>query len=111
MAEHIQAVAAAYTGDQAPVYRKAADSWRQPYWDWAVDKVLPDALMVGNMTVNGPKGVVTVPNPLLTYRFQQFPLNTTMFPPESDFDLAKYPLTVRCPDVSHSSHLILFAFV
>ncbi|CAK7218165.1 hypothetical protein SEUCBS140593_003456 [Sporothrix eucalyptigena] len=106
LAQHVQAVAAQYT-DNATIYRAAADAWRQPYWDWAVDKALPDAVMQPNVTIRLPPDghtTVTIDNPLLLYRFQQFPLNATLFPPddEDDYHLATFPNTLRCPDPYHN---------
>ncbi|KAH8882895.1 Di-copper centre-containing protein [Thozetella sp. PMI_491] len=98
LAEHVQAIAAKYTGSDSGKYKAAANAWRQPYWDWAFDKGLPDVLMADNLTVTGPHGNITLPNPLLTYKFAQFPLNETLFPPNDDFELPRFPETVRCPN-------------
>jgi tyrosinase len=99
LSKHIHAVAAKYTGALAAKYQKAADSVRLPFWDWAIDKQLPIALIRTNVTITGPDGApLTIPNPLLKYRFQQFPLNATLFPPNYDLNLASFPETERCPD-------------
>lgn len=105
LAEHIQTAAGLYnaTPETAEKYRRAADTWRHPYWDWAIDKELPDAVVQPNITIHmPPDGLAsqTVANPLRYYRFHQFPLNTTLFPPDDadDFHLASFPETLRCPD-------------
>ncbi|OAA53461.1 putative domain, di-copper centre [Niveomyces insectorum RCEF 264] len=98
LAAHVQAAALKYTGPQAAVYRRAADAWRHPYWDWAVDTALPDAFIQENVTVQGPRGPLVLPNPLLQYAFHPFPLNATLFPPSEDARLFTYPHTLRCPD-------------
>lgn len=100
LAQHVQTVALQYTGSMADTYRRAADLWRMPYWDWADGQNLPSIFSDPNVTVNGPVGRVTLENPLLTYRFQQFPLNATQFPSDcdTDYNLYSYPETLRCPD-------------
>ncbi len=100
LAGHLQRAASMYSGALASTYRDAADSWRHPYWDWAQDIALPDVAIQENVTINGPDGPITMPNPLTTYRFHKFPLNETLFPPncEADENLDSYPETLRCPD-------------
>ncbi len=98
LASHIQTVASRYRGDLSKVYQTAADRWRHPYWDWAAYTKLPDVLVQPNVTINSPDGAVTVDNPLVTYKFQSFPLNQTLFPPDCDEDLDTYPQTLRCLD-------------
>ncbi|KAL1890853.1 hypothetical protein Sste5346_007994 [Sporothrix stenoceras] len=105
LAQHIQAAAGLYnaTPEIAAKYRRAADTWRHPYWDWAIDKALPDAVVQSNITIRMPpdgRASQTVANPLLHYRFHQFPLNSTLFPSDDDDDyhLASFRETLRCPD-------------
>lgn len=100
LAQHIQAIAMQYRGSLADTYRRAADLWRIPYWDWADGQSIPSVFTTSNVTVTGPLGRVTVDNPLLTYRFQKFPLNATLFPSDcdTDYNLYSYPETLRCPD-------------
>jgi tyrosinase len=52
--------------------------------------------------INTPTGPSNVKNPLLLYRFQQFPLNATLFPDDPglsflDQDLSQDPTTLRSP--------------
>ena len=98
LAEHVQAAAKKYTGPEAKTYQSAADSWRMPYWDWAVDRTLPDVVIAENMTFHGPEGNITIANPFLRYTFQNFPLNSTLFPADDDSNLSRFTHTVRCPD-------------
>ncbi|KAJ0149403.1 Tyrosinase, partial [Colletotrichum tanaceti] len=101
---HIQAIAANYTGSQAQEYRTAADNWRAPYWDWAADggAQLPPATTQATVTVNGPGGQVRLPNPLLGYKWQRFPLNTASnyFPTSGDRNCWAWPQTKRWPDAN-----------
>lgn len=73
-----------------------------PYRDWADGQTpsMPSIFSEPNVTVVGPDGQVTLDNPLFTYRFQQFPLNDTLFPTDcdTDYDLYSYRETLRCPD-------------
>ncbi|CAK7223664.1 hypothetical protein SBRCBS47491_005284 [Sporothrix bragantina] len=107
LARHIQAVADLYTGNGndtiAATYREAADTWRHPYWDWAADKALPDAVVQPTVTIRLPPDghiAANITNPLYRYRFHPFPLNDTLFPPDDTEDnhLATFPETLRCPD-------------
>ncbi|CAK7224750.1 hypothetical protein SCUCBS95973_005623 [Sporothrix curviconia] len=109
LARHVQAIAALYTGNDTvtATYRAAADTWRHPYWDWAVDKALPDEVVQPTVTVRLPPDgriAANVTNPLYQYRFHPFPLNATIFPPDDPEDnhLATFPATLRCPDPYHN---------
>ncbi|KAF6812602.1 hypothetical protein CMUS01_13023 [Colletotrichum musicola] len=101
---HIQAIAANYTGSRAQEYRTAADNWRAPYWDWAADggAQLPPVTTQATITVNGPGGQVQMPNPLLAYKWQRFPLNTASnyFPRSGDRNCWSWPQTTRWPDAN-----------
>jgi tyrosinase len=65
---------------------------------------MPDIVNARNVQITIPSGVVkSLPNPLLTYTFQTFPLNKTYFPTiqspsDNDYYLARYNHTVRNPD-------------
>lgn len=99
MASHIQQIAKKYNNSQdAEKYREAADQWRLPYWDWATDPTVPPATTLQNITVNGPRGVKTLENPLFQYKFQNFPHDPVLFPSHSEnfAQLLKYPVTARC---------------
>jgi len=98
LSKHIQALATQYSGPDAEVYRTAAEKWRHPYWDWAVDKALPEAVVRKSIIINTPNGTATIPNPLRTYTFQRFPLDPNLFPYEEDSHLDSYPRTLRCID-------------
>ncbi|TDZ61431.1 Tyrosinase [Colletotrichum trifolii] len=104
---HIQAIAANYTGSRAQEYKTAADNWRAPYWDWAADggAQLPPVTTQTTMTVNGPGGRVQLPNPLLGYRWQRFPLNTASeyFPTRGDRNCWGWPQTTRWPNGNGNS--------
>ncbi|WQF85949.1 Putative tyrosinase copper-binding domain, di-copper centre-containing domain superfamily [Colletotrichum destructivum] len=101
---HIQAIAANYTGSRAQEYKTAADNWRAPYWDWAADggAQLPPVTTRATITVNGPGGQVQLPNPLLGYKWQRFPLNTASnyFPRSGDRNCWAWPQTTRWPDAN-----------
>ncbi|TEA14849.1 Tyrosinase [Colletotrichum sidae] len=104
---HIQAIAANYTGSRAQEYKTAADNWRAPYWDWAADggAQLPPVTTQTTVTVNGPGGQVQLPNPLLGYRWQRFPLNTASeyFPTRGDRNCWGWPQTTRWPNGNGNS--------
>jgi tyrosinase len=51
-------------------FAAAAESFRIPYWDWAIDKSLPDFVLSSIIKVSGPNGQnQTVTNPLYQYDF------------------------------------------
>jgi tyrosinase len=87
-----QSIADKYPTEVAADYRSAAQTLRQPYWDWAVEHILPIAAILPNLTIQGPDGPNTIRNPLYSYRFQKQPAG-------SGFGgvLSTYPETVRCP--------------
>ncbi|KAK1974020.1 hypothetical protein LZ30DRAFT_609182 [Colletotrichum cereale] len=102
LGNHIQAIAANYSGSRAQEYQTAADNWRHPYWDWAADggAQLPSVATQATITVNGPGGQVELANPLLGYKWQKFPLNkaSNYFPTNGDRNCWGYPVTTRWPD-------------
>ncbi|KAG7286186.1 hypothetical protein NEMBOFW57_008492 [Staphylotrichum longicolle] len=64
-------IAAEYPPDLQPEYVAAAQTLRQPYWDWASDPTLPPALYTVNVTVRAPCGILEIPNPLRGYEFKR----------------------------------------
>ncbi|KAH6842988.1 hypothetical protein B0I37DRAFT_208669 [Chaetomium sp. MPI-CAGE-AT-0009] len=91
LVSHAVRIAGEYPPDLQPEYVGAAQTLRQPYWDWAADSTLPPAAYAINVTVRAPCGVIEMANPLRGYRFQRLAL-------ESSFGgfLATYPQTIRC---------------
>lgn len=72
--------------DAGPVrdrYKKAAEGFRVPYWDWAAStpsgsSVLPSSIGGSpNIWADGPNGRQFIGNPLFSYTFK--PLNRTAF--------------------------------
>ncbi|EFI28136.1 tyrosinase [Coprinopsis cinerea okayama7 len=88
---HAQDIAAQYTVDREEWQRAAADL-RQPYWDWATNAVPPaEVIERQQVTITNSRGQrVSVPNPLLAYRFQ--PMEPT-FPRMYQ----QWPTTLRQP--------------
>ncbi|TVY48584.1 Polyphenol oxidase [Lachnellula occidentalis] len=80
IAGHAQDIAKQYTGPSSSDYQTAADNLRLPYWDWASISTMPDVVSQPTVTITTPDGDQDVDNPLFTYKFQQFPMNTTLFP-------------------------------
>lgn len=70
---HALNISLRYTGDNASIYRTAAESLRVAYWDWGTSPRLPEAVTLEVVTVNGPTGLITIRNPLHHYEFQNFP--------------------------------------
>jgi tyrosinase len=86
-----------YTGSNSFIYQAAADKLRIPYWDWATDPRMPDVVSVATVQINTPTGSANVRNPLFSYRFKRFPLDTTQFPLTS---MSVFPQTVRSPQTN-----------
>lgn len=61
--------------------------------------------------ITTPSGPANVTNPLLLYKFQQFPLNSTRFPPDqvNEGQIVTYPTTLRAPDLGLSSPKVINA--
>ncbi|KAG8824552.1 hypothetical protein FRC17_009078 [Serendipita sp. 399] len=52
-------------------YQKAAQRFRLPYWDWALNADVPDFVsMQKQVTLDAPTGSVTIDNPLYQYTFR-----------------------------------------
>ncbi|KAI9641438.1 hypothetical protein NHQ30_010245 [Ciborinia camelliae] len=101
LAGHVQTIAAAYNDT---TYTTATSNFRIPYWDWAAVPELPPVVSDTTVQINTPNGTQSVANPLLLYKFQQFPLNATWFPTKgtsmADEDLAEDPTTLRFPNTA-----------
>ncbi|KAK0707522.1 hypothetical protein B0H67DRAFT_670703 [Lasiosphaeris hirsuta] len=99
LVSHALRIASQYPSSSSPAYQAAAQTLRQPYWDWASQPRLPTAAMVANVTVNGPGGMVTLRNPLYSYRFQRQSAESGFGGP-----LAELQETVRCPETQGLGH-------
>ncbi|ESZ89927.1 hypothetical protein SBOR_9689 [Sclerotinia borealis F-4128] len=101
LAIHVQTIAATYNDD---AYTAAAANFRIPYWDWAAAPILPPVISDATVQINTTSGIQNVANPLLLYKFQQFPLKETWFPTtgtsRADEDLAQDPTTLRFPNAA-----------
>ncbi|KAI0377011.1 Di-copper centre-containing protein [Hypomontagnella monticulosa] len=81
LGSEIQHIASDYGRHRnASAYREAALTFRLPYWDWATNPQLPLSCVQENITVNGPRGPLTLHNPLYSYKWQTYPLNQSQFP-------------------------------
>lgn len=70
---------------------------------------MPDIVTTDTVTINTPSGSQDVANPLLTYSFQEFPLNSTWFPSDMDGPLSTYNHTIRSENADSAlgvSHLM-----
>ncbi|KAK8014508.1 tyrosinase precursor [Apiospora arundinis] len=76
LGDHVQALASQYNDSSSASYKAAAESFRVPYWDWAADYRLPTSTTDQRVTVKGPHGQVDIPNPLYSYKWQEFPLKS-----------------------------------
>ncbi|KAI1141556.1 Di-copper centre-containing protein [Hypoxylon sp. FL0543] len=86
LGSEVQRIAAEYGGYQnASAYREAGQVFRLPYWDWASNPKLPIPCTQENITVSGPRGPLTLRNPLYSYRWQTYPLNQSQFPGYQNF--------------------------
>ncbi|KAK8084996.1 tyrosinase 2 [Apiospora hydei] len=100
LGDHVQVLASQYNDSSSAAYKAAAESFRAPFWDWAADYRLPASVMEQLITVNGPHGTVDIPNPLYSYRWQQFPLSSdpNYFPEDGRTDCYGWNETKRQPD-------------
>lgn len=96
LGSEIQRIASEYDGGNASIYWNVAQTFRLPYWDWFANTTLPAACIPENVTVVGPRGIVTLHNPLYSYRWPK-PLNQTLFPGSDSWA----PETTRASNSSH----------
>ncbi|ETS87554.1 hypothetical protein PFICI_01382 [Pestalotiopsis fici W106-1] len=79
----VQTIAAWYPDEQRETFQRAADTFRIPYWDWAMkpsngSSVFPSILWGSSkIEVDGPNGKQNISNPLFSYVFN--PLNPGIF--------------------------------
>ncbi|KAL8967389.1 MAG: hypothetical protein Q9183_002944 [Haloplaca sp. 2 TL-2023] len=102
--EIVQDVADTIQNDTAGEYKRAASTFRLPYWDWAAPStdggpVLP-APVAGSayIVLNLPSGQQTINNPLYQFRFSSTDL--TSFP---DTPFNAWPNTMRYPSSTNAS--------
>ncbi|KAG8829703.1 hypothetical protein FRB91_002786 [Serendipita sp. 411] len=78
-------------------YQKAAQRFRLPYWDWAMNADAPDFVsMQKQVTLDTPNGTKTIDNPLYQYTFR--PMYSTFgdgLPDEKMWE--SWPSTLRWP--------------
>lgn len=110
LVNHAKEIAHKYPASSQQKYINAAHTLRVPYWDWAVDPVLPPAVTATTMTVNGPQGSKTIRNPLYSYQFQKFPFANYGY---ANFggSIGEYPQTMRCPTTNDGSAVSQFGNV
>lgn len=118
MWNYAQDIAASYPDENRDTYVAAATTLRVPYWDWASDPPMPDALVTPTITINTPEGQQEVNNPLYTYKFHPLPVGTDIPSdnPVSRYSYEKVDLvlisqlvnntnTVRSPDANRQSRM------
>jgi tyrosinase len=61
---------------------------------------MPEIMNQQTVLITTPAGLANISNPLLLYKFQNYPLNATWFPADYPGDgiLNTYPTTMRTPD-------------
>lgn len=76
---------------------QAAETLRSPYWDWALDIVVPQATVPETVLIRVPKGEVlqevNVSNPLATFKYPQQAIDGGY----GDFDSLNRTQIYRCP--------------
>lgn len=88
-----------YPAEAVDAYEAAAQTFRLPFWDWASNASLPDAVAVPIAYFNGPAGPDAIPNPLYSYQFPNYPFNGDGF---GGF-LANFNATKRCTATTGAS--------
>lgn len=96
-------IAAGYKSRNASTYTSAAQSFRAPYWDWALsppkgEHVMPESIWWGStVQVYGPNGTESIPNPLYRYDFN--PMLPNDLPDEP---IQHWNYTLRAPTNNES---------
>ncbi|EFX01388.1 tyrosinase precursor [Grosmannia clavigera kw1407] len=96
LASYARKAAKKYPNDTIGEYDAAAQTFRLPFWDWASNAALPDAVIAPTVHFNGPAGPDTMPNPLYGYQFPNYPFKGGGF---GGF-LARFSATKRCTTTS-----------
>lgn len=78
-------IAATYPGDLRDTYQKAAETLRQPYWDFALND-FPDSVMQALLLIRSPRGLQYISNPLVSYKLPEDKL-PGLFPTQGDSSL------------------------
>ena len=78
--KNAQHIARSYPFSQRSKYQEAARTLRIPYWDWAINPAMPDLTNTPSITINSPRGLCNVSNPLYDYTFHPQP-SAADFPP------------------------------
>ena len=91
MQQHAKSIAACYTCDKKE-WEQAACDLRMPFWDWGINAIPPDEVIVlKQVTITGPDGrKVKVDNPFYQYKFH--PIDPSFQGPYS-----KWQTTLRHP--------------
>jgi tyrosinase len=93
--ESAQRISEQYTSEKE-TWKTAADTLRQPYWDWAHNSVPPaEVISMDKVTITTPKGRVSVDNPLRHYKFH--PIDPSFDQASSDGRFKVWPTTLRQP--------------
>ncbi|KAM3515279.1 hypothetical protein MY11210_001020 [Beauveria gryllotalpidicola] len=75
LVKEAKTLAARYPDHLRPIYQRAAEDLRAPYWDWALEPWLPSVVLPQTIEVKAATKTGTVAkkidNPLYTYRFSK----------------------------------------
>ncbi|OJD37056.1 tyrosinase [Diplodia corticola] len=87
-------------------YTEAANTFRLPYWDWAVlppdgEKSVPSFLSSPTIDVTLPNGTETIDNPLYSYKYH--PLHGDDLYDSGVTQFSVYPETMRYPPTKEAS--------
>ena len=75
----VQTIAATYPNSSRDAYIAAAQTFRVPYWDWALNATMPDLVNEPTISINTPSGSQVIVNPLYNYTFHPHP-SSSEFP-------------------------------
>ncbi|GME24295.1 Tyrosinase [Neofusicoccum parvum] len=87
-------------GPEKDNYTDAANTFRFPFWDWAVlppdgETNVPSFMTTPTIEVTMPNGTEVIDNPLYSYKFH--PLDSNALYDESNKQFSVYPTTMRYP--------------
>jgi tyrosinase len=76
----------------------ASQTWRLPYWDWAINQTIPAEWTADTVQILDTNGNVTnVTNPFAQYAFHPIDDSFAPYVPPNSPDFANWPTTLRQP--------------
>jgi tyrosinase len=101
LAGYFPGIISQYSATNASVgqaLQNASQTWRLPYWDWAINTSLPNEWTSNTIQILGTDGNPTsVTNPFSAYQFNPIDPSFAPYAPPDYPDYSQWPTTIRQP--------------